>query len=389
MGKMAEVQKRLLEQMMGPEAMGIQPINVDWWNEKVCRNFLFGTCPHLIFGNTKMDLGPCPKIHSDRILKQFTDARTAAPNDPRILAFKQEHENSIYGFVDDCDRRIRGSQRKLEKTPEENKKTVDLMREIGEIELSIQGGTEEIEALGEAGKIDESMAKLGAVDALKREKSDKERELTTLNENAGASGHQKLRVCETCGAMLSVLDSDKRLADHFGGKMHLGYNELRKLISQFAEDRMTARNNPPPPQHQQQSRPPPPPFNAPSGPASSAVPQTPSHHPKIPPAEEMPVVGHGDKVKREAGELVEDVKDLQAKSERDRERDGRSSRYDHREDKYDHRDREDKYDRRDRYDERERSDRGHGRERERERERKYDDRSDRHRSRSPQKRRLV
>jgi len=130
------------------------------------------------------------------------------------------------------------------------------MKEIGEIELSIQGGTEEIEALGEAGKVEESMEKLSAVEALKGLKGEKEKELQNLNETAGASGHQKLRVCETCvcpfilsacslpspprismdgrvgewseygkketddqGAMLSVLDSDKRLADHFGGKV--------------------------------------------------------------------------------------------------------------------------------------------------------------------------
>jgi len=37
------------------------------------------------------------------------------------------------------------------------------------------------------------------------------------------------------------------------------------------------------------------------------VPQTPVHS-QVPPADEMPLVGHGDKVKREAGELVEDVK---------------------------------------------------------------------------------
>ena len=72
------------------------------------------------------------------------------------------------------------------------------MKEIGEIELSIQGGTEEIEALGEAGNVEESMEKLAAVDALKNMKGDKERELQQLNETAGASGHQKLRVCETC-----------------------------------------------------------------------------------------------------------------------------------------------------------------------------------------------
>lgn len=76
----------------------------------------------------KMDIGPCPKVHSDRILKQFQDAQAASPADPRISAFKQEHENNLYGFVEDCDRRIKMSQRKLEKTPEENRKTVDLVR---------------------------------------------------------------------------------------------------------------------------------------------------------------------------------------------------------------------------------------------------------------------
>jgi hypothetical protein len=30
-----------------------------------------------------------------------------------------------------------------------------------------------------------------------------------------------LRVCDVCGAYLSVLDSDRRLADHFGGKVRI------------------------------------------------------------------------------------------------------------------------------------------------------------------------
>ena len=145
-----------------------------------------------------MDLGPCPKVHSEKLIKEFREAQAAPHPDPRIAVYRQEHENALYGFIEECDRRIRASQRKLEKTPEENRKTVDLMREIGEIELSIQGGTEEVEALGEAGKVEESMDKLQAVEALKGLKTEKERELQQLNETAGASGHQKLRVCETC-----------------------------------------------------------------------------------------------------------------------------------------------------------------------------------------------
>lgn len=66
------------------------------------------------------------------------------------------------------------------------------MREIAEIELAIQGGTEKIETLGEAsrnsrratmlthsfsgeqGKVDESMREMAAIEALKSEKSEKE-----------------------------------------------------------------------------------------------------------------------------------------------------------------------------------------------------------------------
>jgi RNA-binding protein Luc7-like 2 len=47
--------------MMGPEAMGIKQQKYDWWDEKVCRNFLFGTCPHLVFGNTVRQRAKAPK----------------------------------------------------------------------------------------------------------------------------------------------------------------------------------------------------------------------------------------------------------------------------------------------------------------------------------------
>lgn len=64
------------------------------------------------------------------------------------------------------------------------------MREIAEIELAIQGGTEKIETLGasyvassivesdfvlgEQGKVEESMREMAAIEALKSEKSEKE-----------------------------------------------------------------------------------------------------------------------------------------------------------------------------------------------------------------------
>ncbi|KAG5638279.1 hypothetical protein H0H81_000925 [Sphagnurus paluster] len=262
MGRLAEMQRKLLEQMMGPEAMGVANANLVWSDEKVCRNFLCGTCPHALFTNTKMDLGACPKSHTERLKTEYIAAKEANPNDPIFNRFQMEYESNIFAFVDECDRRIRAAHRRLEKTPEENAKTTNLMREIAEIELAIQGGTEKIETLGalnswgfrkltdssdlgEQGKVDESMREMAAIEALKSEKAEKERELQQLTDTSGASGHQKLRVCDVCGAYLSVLDSDRRLADHFGGKMHLGYHELRNMLSKFREEREKRKMAPP------------------------------------------------------------------------------------------------------------------------------------------------
>ncbi|KAG7447963.1 small nuclear ribonucleoprotein [Guyanagaster necrorhizus] len=251
MGRLAEMQRKLLEQMMGPEAMGVANANLVWSDDKVCRNFLCGTCPHALFTNTKMDLGACPKSHTERLKTEYNAAKEANPNDPIFNRFQMEYESNIFAFVDECDRRIRAAHRRLEKTPEENAKTTNLMKEIAEIELAIQGGTEKIETLGEQGQVDESMREMQAIEALKSEKGEKEvcslmiRELQQLTDTSGASGHQKLRVCDVCGAYLSVLDSDRRLADHFGGKMHLGYHELRNMLAKFREEREKRKAAPP------------------------------------------------------------------------------------------------------------------------------------------------
>ena len=138
-----------------------------------------------------MDLGACPKSHTERLKTEFLAAREATPNDPVFARFQMEYESNIFAFVDECDRRIRAAHRRLEKTPEENAKTTNLMREIAEIELAIQGGTEKIETLGwshlmgikedadsfttgEQGKVEESMREMAAIEALKSEKSEKE-----------------------------------------------------------------------------------------------------------------------------------------------------------------------------------------------------------------------
>ncbi|KEI37632.1 uncharacterized protein L969DRAFT_590211 [Mixia osmundae IAM 14324] len=241
MGYLAEQQRKLLIKMMGEEVMGNVTLDLKFTDDRVCRNFLCGTCPHDLFNNTRMDLGPCPRSHSEKLKIEFGAAREAAEKGEGDVALRDlesmraEYERNVLGFVDECDRRIRAAQRRLEKTPEENNKTTALMREIGEIQTAYDLAMEEVERLGESGEVDASMAELSKAEALKAEKIDKERELQQLTDTSGASGHQKLRVCDICSAYLSVLDSDRRLADHFGGKMHLGYLTLRQTIDTWKQ----------------------------------------------------------------------------------------------------------------------------------------------------------
>jgi hypothetical protein len=74
-----------------------------------------------------MDLGACPKSHTDRLKQEFLEAQQRDPNDPRFTRFIDEYERNIFTFVDECDRRIRSAHRRLEKTPEENAKTTNLV----------------------------------------------------------------------------------------------------------------------------------------------------------------------------------------------------------------------------------------------------------------------
>ena len=38
---------------------------------------------------------------------------------------------------------------------------------------------------------------------------------------------------QVCSAYLGIHDNDRRLADHFGGKLHLGFIQIRWLLPVF------------------------------------------------------------------------------------------------------------------------------------------------------------
>jgi len=85
---------------------------------KVCRSFIVGTCPHDLFTNTKQDLGPCPKVHSEPLKSEYD----ASP-DKSKYGFDYDYMRDMQKYIDDCNRRIDQAQRRLEKTPDEIRQT--------------------------------------------------------------------------------------------------------------------------------------------------------------------------------------------------------------------------------------------------------------------------
>ncbi|TGZ85345.1 LUC7-domain-containing protein [Ascodesmis nigricans] len=227
---MAAEQRRLLEQLMGTPSHASE--SCPYTDPKVCRSFLVGTCPHDLFTNTKQDLGPCKKIHLESHKADYERDKSTG-RDP---GYEIDYMRDLQRYIDECNRRIEAAQRRLDKTPDEIMKTNALLKMIGDLDKTISTGLLEVEVLGEQGLVAKALDEYHKLRTAKVEKDMKERELKQLSDSAGPSGHQKLQVCDVCGAYLSRLDNDRRLADHFYGKMHLGYAQMRNTYKKLQEE---------------------------------------------------------------------------------------------------------------------------------------------------------
>lgn len=143
----------------------------------------------------------------------------------------------LQAFIADCDRRTDAAKTRLAETQEE------LTAEVAVKANAVHQLAEEIgkklakaEALGEAGEVEESVALMTEIDELRAKKSQAEQEYRA-SMPASSYQQQKLRVCEVCSAYLGIHDNDIRLADHFGGKLHLGFMAIRdKLVDLEVSD---------------------------------------------------------------------------------------------------------------------------------------------------------
>ncbi|KAF7021869.1 hypothetical protein CFC21_034748 [Triticum aestivum] len=311
--------RKQLDQLMGANRNGdVREVSRKYYDRDVCRLFLAGLCPHDLFQLTKMDMGPCPKLHSLQLRKEYEEAKAKGMDN-----YDRELEETIERLIVECERKIQRALKRLEEEDakaaiaisitevtqsrevlEFSKQIKEKMKEIdtfdfdGNTEGKIRA-TEEVdklkeqraeeqakllleafnkdrvllvnslqtatqstahaapdartqemineklkkaEELGESGMIDEAQKLLDEAEALKKLGARPQ----PVPDSAKMSTHvqitdQKLRLCDICGAFLSVYDSDRRLADHFGGKLHMGYMLIREKLSELQEEKNKRR----------------------------------------------------------------------------------------------------------------------------------------------------
>ncbi|XP_023197252.1 putative RNA-binding protein Luc7-like 1 isoform X2 [Xiphophorus maculatus] len=175
-----------------------------------------------------MDLGECTKIHDLALRADYEIA-----SKERDLFFELDAVDHLETFIADCDRRTELAKKRLAETQEEISAEVAAKAEkVHELNEEIGKLLAKAEQLGAEGNVDEAQKVLQEVEKVRTRKKDAEEEYRN-SMPASSFQQQKLRVCEVCSAYLGLHDNDRRLADHFGGKLHLGFIQIREKLDQL------------------------------------------------------------------------------------------------------------------------------------------------------------
>lgn len=238
MGSSATEQRKLLEQLVGGDSnkvrnrtsRGYRHNDLGLYDTRICKSFLVGECPHDLFQGTKNSIGRCPQIHLTKHKLQYERERKRGKKFPE---FEREYHAILQKFINDCNGQIAMALKKLEHTPEERAKIQELTGELDILDTRIGLMIQEIESLLKANEVSQAIKQGIKLQELQAKRVEVGKKVKNMTENIGQSAQQKLQVCEVCGAYLSRLDTDRRLADHFVGKIHLGYVKMRRELNQL------------------------------------------------------------------------------------------------------------------------------------------------------------
>ncbi|KEP66115.1 UNVERIFIED_CONTAM: U1 snRNP-associated protein Usp106, putative [Hammondia hammondi] len=214
------------------ESIKAQP--TDFTDPEVCKYFLTGLCPHDLFENTesglyikgyRFSLGPCKKTHSEELRARYMEARKT-----RRYGYEELSIQIVKQLIEEAERKVEKGQMRSDEghiAPPEHVRQ-RLMEEVKALDDDIDEKLRKVDVLTEQGDHD-AAANLGEVVASLQVKRCK------LLFKGAEGTPQKLRPCDVCGALLSVFDTDKRLDEHFQGRIHVGFQKLRNILKKHLE----------------------------------------------------------------------------------------------------------------------------------------------------------
>jgi len=221
-------QRELLDSLMGINRNNDREEDqvTDYRDDRVCKFFLAGKCPNDLFVNTKIDEGPCKKLHSEELQKEFQR------NTRDVHMYDSIIEREFTARINEVERVIKRARARVE----EEKADETINPEINPDMLRIHADMSRVIANAEEALLDDDIDRvqdliLQNLDELEREKSVTMNRIMERKRARPGGPDKKLRVCDVCGSMLSIFDSDKRLTDHFLGKQHIGYQYMRDTVA--------------------------------------------------------------------------------------------------------------------------------------------------------------
>ncbi len=188
-----------------------------------------------MFANTKSSCGPCPKVHSAQLKEAFE-------KEGQIDRYDHELEREFEVRVAEIDRFIERNREKLGETRGSEVEVPELNPEVIKLQLEIESSYDAAEAAGEAGDIDKVMELMLHSEELGKKKLITIGKIQEQNRAKGKDHSQRLRVCDCCGSLLDMFEDDnRRLQDHFGGKLHMGFQAMRDFLAKMKERRQQGR----------------------------------------------------------------------------------------------------------------------------------------------------
>ncbi len=211
-------QRALLDMLMGktrnlPDSLKNTVKEISFHDREVCKHFMCGLCPYILFNATKSDLGRCPKSVCDN--PDAIELRRKYAQIPQEQKDVDGYEYDLYMFLDDlvrqCDQRIQKNKKRAEKDMQISEES---LQKIAIIEGQIRTLTDECVTAAENGDIDQSQEISSRIDVLKKE----------IDSIANPKDQKVVTVCEVSGNFMSTRDNDERMRAHFEYAIFYIYN---------------------------------------------------------------------------------------------------------------------------------------------------------------------